>query len=257
MATKSNNDGKIQIVEIGQSCLEVCVLGTSPLIFNRMTEKAKRELLMPKGRKTMADKAANLKHVPLDEFRASVYRHTHDNAPTRLRFPAPAFKGAMATAALDLPGAKKSEIGRLCWIDGHSVDIYGVPKLLISVVRSADINKTPDIRTRAIVENWCARVKIWYVQPKLNDMAIVNLLAASGVTCGIGDFRQEKGKGNYGQFTLVSEDDERMKQIMFAGGRAGQDRALQVAEPFDEESQEMLEWWKSEFMVRTGKEAAA
>lgn len=39
------------------------------------------------------------------------------------------FKGAIRSAALDMPGAKKAQIGRLTYIAGDFVGIYGVPKL--------------------------------------------------------------------------------------------------------------------------------
>lgn len=243
---------EIDILEITTGRVEFLIVGTSPLIFNRMAEKAKRSLLLGGTRKTAADKAANLKHEPIEEYRASVYRNAGSDCLTRLKLPAPAFKGAMSTAALDLPGAKKSEIGRLCWVTGTHVDVWGVPQLLMSVVRSADMNKTPDIRTRAIVPQWACRISIAYVQPKLNGKAIANLMAASGVICGVGDFRQEKGKGSYGQFRLADADDIEFQQIAETGGRQAQDEALQHYQCYDEESDELLSWYSSE-IIRLGR----
>ena len=184
-----------------------------------MQEKAKRELLLPAGRKTAAFKAQNIKHDPIAEFRGSVYRWAGDDHPTRLKFPAPAFKGALASAALEVPGAKKAQIGRLVWVEGFSVDIYGTPELLMSVVRSADIAKTPDIRTRAILPEWCCRLVINYIRPTLTQQALAVLLQWSGLVIAVGDFRQEKGKGSYGQFRLVNEDDPEFRRIVETGSR--------------------------------------
>src|SRR5579863_7996326 len=104
MATKKSSENtEITVLAITTGSVKVGIIGTRPLIFNRMAEKAKRELLLPKGRKTAADRAATLKHDPISEYRNSVYRYADDAHPTRLCFPAPAFKGAMMTAALDLP----------------------------------------------------------------------------------------------------------------------------------------------------------
>jgi len=252
---KSTDRDQIDILAISGASLTVHVLGTSPLIFHRMSEKAKRELLLPRGRKTAADKASQLKHEPLQEYRASVYRYADDTHPTRLRFPAAAFKSAMATAALDLPGAKRSEIGRLTWVDGADVAIYGVPQLYMSVVRSSDINRTPDVRTRAIVARWCCKVRVNFVAPKLTAQGVANLLSAAGVTVGIGDFRQEKGKGNYGQFVLVDETDQQWREIAETGGREAQDEALANPQPYDEETAEMLEWFSSR-IVSLGRAVA-
>lgn len=258
MALKAKTEAEIAILPISQGEVTFAVVGTTPLIFNRMAEKAKRELLLGGSRKTAADKAANLKHNPVDEYRASVYRNKGEDVPTRLALPAPAFKGAMATAALDLPGTKKTEIGRLVWVVGTHVHLYGVPELLMSVVRSADMNKTPDIRTRATVPSWACMVTVRFVQPKLNATAIGNLMAAAGVIAGVGDFRQEKGKGNFGQFRLVGLDDEEFQRIAISGGRKIQDEALLNYRCHDEETEELLDWYSAEIIrLGRGKKEAA
>ena len=104
MAFKSKTEAEIAILPISQGEVTVAIIGTSPLIFNRMSEKVKPTLLLGGGRKTGADRAANLKHNPPEEFRASVYRNCGEKCLTRLAVPSPAFKGAMLTAALDMPG---------------------------------------------------------------------------------------------------------------------------------------------------------
>lgn len=249
-STISDENGAISVIELDTGEVTAYIIGTSPLIFNRMAEKAKRDLLLPFGRKTAADKAQQLKHDPLAEFRASVYRNSGDSHPTRLKFPAPGFKGVLETAALEVPGAKKAQIGRLTWVTGTHVHIYGVPQLLMSVVRSADMNKTPDIRTRAILQEWCCEVTLNYVRPTLTMQAVANLLAAGGLLCGIGDFRQEKGAGNYGQFRLAQEGDEDFARIMAFGSRDAQDAALAAADPYDEETAELLIWYTAEIERR-------
>lgn len=250
MAKKTVSDTSISALEISAGQIEVGIVGTKPIILNRMAEKAKRELLLPKGRKTAADKAANLKHDPITEYRNSAYRYAHDERPTRLYFPAPGFKGAMMTAALDLPGTKKAEIGRLVWVEDHSVDLYGVPELLMSVVRSADMNRTPDIRTRAIVPKWACVIRVSFTKPKLTSQATFNLLAAGGLTCGIGDFRQEKGKGNCGQYRACPTNDPELKEIMKAGGRAIQDAALESPHYHDADTEELITWYFEEVQKR-------
>ena len=247
MAAKvTAKDDTITILPISQGRQAFGLIGESPLIFNCMSEKAKRELLMPKGRRTRADRAESLKHNPPEEYRASIYRNLADDAPTRLMFPSPGVKGAMATAALDMPGTRKSEIGRLVWVEGYHVPVYGVPKLLMSVVRSADIAHTPDIRTRAIMPVWGLIVVVRFIQPKLKATSIHNLLAAAGLVSGLGDFRQEKGKGSFGQFRVVDPRDEELQAIMKTGGREAQDAALADPECHDAESFSLYNWFGAE-----------
>lgn len=257
MATKKSADsGEIQIIEINTGTITVAVVGTTPLILNRMAEKAKHELLLPKGKKTAAEKASSLKHDPLAEFRASPVRLRDDNASTLLALPSTAFKGAMRTAALDLPGAKKSQIGRLTYIPGEFVGIYGVPEVFSTIVRSADMNRTPDVRTRCIVPKWAAVLSITFVRPIMREQAIANLLAAAGITVGVGDFRPEKGAGNYGQFEVVGADDPRLLEIMAAGGRDAQLEAMDNPEAYDEDTEELLSWFDVEVRRRGFKVAA-
>lgn len=257
MVTKKAADsGEIQIIEINTGTITVAVVGTTPLILNRLAEKAKHELLMPKGKKTSAEKASSLKHDPLAEFRASPTRLRDSDAPTLLALPSTAFKGAMRTAALDLPGAKKSQIGRLTYIPGEFVGIYGVPEVFSTIVRSADMNRTPDVRTRCIVPKWAALLSITFVKPIMREQAIANLLAAAGITVGVGDFRPEKGAGNYGQFEVVGADDPRLIELMKTGGRDAQTAAMESPEAYDDDTEELLSWFDVEVRRRGFKVAA-
>jgi len=245
MASKTTKDEEIQVIKVNEGQIDFYVLGKSPLILNRMSEKAARELLLPR-KKTAADKAANLKHNPPEEYRGSVYRDNDPEAPARVLLPATAFKGAMRSAAIDLPGAAKAQIGRLTYVPGDYVHIFGVPKLLCAITRSADMNKTPDVRTRAIVPEWCAKVSVRYVKPLLNDQTVANLLAAAGIIRGVGDGRPEKGWGSYGQFTLVNKDDADFARILKTGGAKAQDAALGQPEAYDAETSELLTWFSTE-----------
>jgi hypothetical protein len=230
--------------------MALALVGSSPLVFNRMSEKARQELLLPRGRKTAADKQASLKHDPMREFRASAYAMPEGDA--LLGIMATAVKGAMRTAALDLSGTSKAQIGRLVYVQGDYVPVYGVPKLFMSVVRQAGMNHTPDIRTRAIVPEWAALVHITYVVPLLTPTNIANLLAAAGITVGIGDFRQEKGAGNYGLFAVANPDDPAFVAIREEGGREAQAAAMASPAFYDEDSEVLFTWYEDE-RARRGK----
>lgn len=232
-------------------------IGGTPQIQNRVNEKAKRELLFPLGRRrSAASRAQSLKHDPIAEYRASVYRSRKPDEATLLMFPAPAFHAAMCTAALDIPATKKAEIGRLTWIGGHSVNVFGVPQLFMAIVRNSDQNHTPDIRTRAILPAWACMITCTYITPKLNQTAIINILNAAGLVAGIGDGRQEKGKLNFGQFLLTTTDDPRFQHIMRTGGRQAQIEAMANPVCYDEDSEELLSWFQEE-VVRRGATLAS
>lgn len=248
------------ILPISEGQTSIAIVGTSPLIFNRLAH-GRKELLFPSGgRKTAADRAGSLKHDPINEFRESVYRN-HDGGATRLKFPCPAFKGAVMTAALDLPGTKRTEIGRLVWVDGTHVDIYGVPEMFMSAVRNSDINRTPDIRTRAICPRWACVISLHFVRPKLTGASIADLVAAAGIIAGIGDFRQEKGKGSFGQFRIAGSarspaemlkhaPDPEFRDVVRNGGVSAQDAALRHPRCYDADTAELFAWFEAEIKRR-------
>jgi hypothetical protein len=237
----------IEVEPLRVGSMQVWLKGRTPLICNRMAGKAMRDLLLPRGRKTKAEKEQMLKHDPLNEFRNSMNTRS-GKGPTRLTFPSPAIKGAMATAALETKGTNKTQIGRLVWVKGYSCDLYGSPQLLMSVVRSADMNKTPDVRTRAILTDWCLPVTIQYVKPQMSENAILQLLSNGGIIVGIGDFRQEKGKGSFGQFEVATKED--CAAIMKDGGLKRQDAAIKKPTFFDAESEELFSWFSAEVQNR-------
>lgn len=238
----------VEIPRIDRRTTDFYIVGDRPLICNRMSEKSKQDILNPPGRKTAVQKATTLKHDPISEFQASPYIFTDEDSETLLAMMSSAFKGAMATAALDLPGAKKAQIGRLVWVNNDYTGIFGPPRLFMSVVRSADMNKTPDIRTRAIVFPWAAKITVSFVMPMITPTAVSNLLYAAGLTVGVGDWRPEKGKGTYGQFSMVESADDPRFVAAVQAGRDLQKARLFADDPecYDEDSQSLLDWWRSE-----------
>lgn len=245
MATKKAEAGSIEIHALKQGRIRVTMVGQTPLYFNAMSAKAKRSLLIGGGKKTAAEKK-KLKHNPEEEYRDSIYRMT--DGPTLLGFPAPGVKGAMSTAALETAGITKSSVQRLIFLPEQKIKVWGRPYLKMDIVRSADMNKTPDVRTRAFLPRWVAEVDIAFVMPTLSAHGIVSLLANAGAIVGIGDFRQEKGRGSFGTFTVSSGDDEWSD---FIAEVKQEDRSVQesaMADPVcaDDETEALMEMLEAE-----------
>jgi hypothetical protein len=240
---KKDKDASVDIMMIERGVLDICVLGTTPIILNRISNKAAGQLLMPPGRKSTAEKAASLKHVPMDEFRSSPYMSRDRSSPTLLQALSVWFKKATASVALDMPGVAKTQLERLLFAEGERIPLYGVPQMLMSIVRSADIARTPDVRSRAIIPKWACRVQIKYTRPILREQVVANLFASAGFMRGVGDWRAEKGSGQYGSFEMVNEDDPRYTAILAGGGRQAQIDAMNAPEYYDEETEELHTWF--------------
>lgn len=249
MATKKA-ETNLHIEAAKQGRVKFVLLGQTPLYYNAMSAKAKRSLLIGGGKKTAAEKK-EIKHNPEEEFNDSVYRML--TGETLLGFPAPAVKGAMATAALETAGITKTSVQRLIFLPEQKIKVWGKPQLKMDVVRSADMNRTPDVRTRAFLPEWCAEVDIAFVTPTLSIHSISSLLINAGMLVGIGDFRQEKGRGSYGTFTVHPEGGgdmaDRIGEIK-KQGRMVQTHAMEVPEMADAETEELYDMLQEERVKR-------
>lgn len=249
MARKESERGEITIELAQTASFTVGIVGLAPLILNTMSEKAWQELLAP-AHKGPADRASRLKHDPIEEYRNSAYMLRDADAPTLLAALPTWFKQAMATAALDRSGVKAAQIKRLVRVSFDRMPLWGVPKLMMSIVRTAGQQKTPDVRTRAVLYHWATMLEIIYVTPMLRENSLMNLLASGGQTCGVGDWRQEKGSGSYGLYKVVPVHDPELLKIMETGARAQQQHAMDHPEPYDDDTARMLSWFKVEIPRR-------
>lgn len=250
MAVTNTKSTVIEIEPIKTQTVIAAIRGISPLLMHRMSEKAKHELLLPRGKKTAAEKASTLKHDPMAEYRSSAHIIADTDSPTLLGVPSSAIKNAMMTAALRVPGAQKTQIAQMVWIEGDMTPVYGIPEIHGAVVRMADINRTPDIRFRAVVPEWAAIVSISFMSPMLNERSILNLLSGAGQVSGLGEMRRQKG-GSYGAFVVTDpEQDETFKRIIETSGRIEQAAALDEPDAYDAETQELLSWYDNEIEQR-------
>jgi hypothetical protein len=241
MAVKKAEVGELQIDALKQGRIKLKLVGTTPMYMNSMSIKAKRDLLIGGGRKTAVQKK-EIKHDPENEFRASA--HTKRDGETLLCFPAPGVKSAMATAALETAGVTKSSVQRLIFLPEQKIQVWGKPCLKMDVVRSADMNKTPDIRSRCYLPRWVAEVDIAFVTPTLSAHAVISLLANAGVIVGLGDFRQEKGRGSFGTFAVAGDnlgDWADYWAEVTKEGRAVQQAAMDDPEYADDDTIELME----------------
>ena len=252
MATrkKTETETEVEIMNIETGRFTCCVLGMTPMLMHSFSGESVESLLFPKGKKTAAERESAPKHFPRDEFRGSLYMQ--DVGDTLLYLPPTAFKNGICNAAVDHESTKlrKAQLARLLWVCGQRIDVYGIPKLHMAPVRNADMNRTPDIRTRAVIEKWCARVTVEYIKPLVKERVLLNLLAFAGLTQGIGDNRNEKGKGTNGQYQPITEDDPEFQLLVKTAGRSAQIRAVEDAAPYDNYSNKLLEYWDSEIKRR-------
>lgn len=240
---------EIDVINLKRGQATLWLVGETPFYCNRMAAKAKRQLLFPAPRMTTTQRATKLKHAPFAEYRDSPYlRKT--NGPTKFLMVGSSPKLSIAGAALRMPtSVSKTEIKQMVSVPAEYCDLYGVPRLDMSVVRMAGISRTPDIRTRARIERWAMPVDVRWIEPMLNETKISTLAQAAGIMCGIGDWRLEKG-GSNGGFRLAERDDPELRHIMETGGYLAQEEALRSPECANPETEELLDWYLDELSRR-------
>jgi hypothetical protein len=162
----------------------------------------------------------------------------------------------MMGACLDIPsGSSKSQIGRIVTVEGYTIPVFGDPWLYMANVRSSDMKRTPDIRTRCLIWPWAVRIRVRYVASLLKEQAVTNLLAAGGVMQGVGDGRPEKGKLDFGTYEIADQKDPRFIAAS-KFGRKEQKAAMAAARPYDEETAKLLAWFSKEAAERGFKGVA-
>lgn len=247
---KAEQETEITIPTLKQGTARLRIIGTTPLYQNRMANKAKETLLVGGRRKTAAERLV-VKHDPLAEYRASA--EMMPGGPTGLGLRVTAVKGAMCSAALETPGVTKTSAQRLLFMPGDLAPLYGTPQLRMDVVRSADINRTPDVRSRVFIPHWGAEVEVRFIMPQFSISSVVALLVNAGMLIGVGDFRQEKGKGSFGAFRVIGEgqDDDEWNDLVKNHGRKPQLAALENPQYADKDTEDLMSFFAGEVKRRT------
>lgn len=209
MATKTTNEQVITIPALDIRTATVKIVGDSPLIMHRWSEKAKKEIL-DKQMKKAKSKGHDAKD-PFADFISSMYwldGEPENKTPeglaaaledgARFGFPSTAVKAA-AVAAAYRAGITKNMVSMngAFHILGEFVEIHGEPVMREDMVRVG--MGIADIRYRGEFPEWWSSFTVRYNAAALSLEQLINMINMGGFACGIGEWRAEKG-GVYGSF---------------------------------------------------------
>jgi hypothetical protein len=193
-------DATIQIDKIDAETLLVPILGTSPLIVHRFSEKAKKQMLdAMQGRKTPKENKD-----PEAEYQAAFYRLKDGGG---YGFPATAFKQATVGGcrfygkSITMTALKqfvffRGEPGK----DGQSlVPIEGTPHMREDVVRVG--RGGTSLTYRPEFSEWRTVLTVIYVTSALTRNSVLSLIDAGGMGVGVGEWRPERD-GDFGTFRV-------------------------------------------------------
>jgi hypothetical protein len=177
--------------------LHVRIVGESPLICHRFSEKAIRIML---GKQMGEATAGREKKDPQADYESSLYTFKDDDGNTRYGFPAIAFKNAAVEACTSTGKSITKVAARQAFhVLGELVEIEGTPQMRQDMVRLA--SGVADVRFRGEFVEWAATLRIKYNARVLSPGQIINLINLAGFAVGVGEWRPEKN-GQYGRFMV-------------------------------------------------------
>lgn len=189
--------------EIDRRKMELRVVGTSPLIIHKFSEKARKAIEDKQQKKAKGAKEAR---DPRSEYLACFYMLGGTKPETkgaRYGFPAAGFKGASVDACTFIDGMTKvSARGAFHVIaDEGLVEIEALepPRMREDTVRVG--MGTLDLRYRPEFPRWAATLVIEYNHAAISPEQIVNLFNVAGFAVGVGDWRPQRD-GMNGMFEV-------------------------------------------------------
>lgn len=191
-------DDILKIDQLGAETLQVPIIGTSPLVVHKFSEKAKRQMLdAMQGRQTQ-----RAPKDPEGEYKAALYR-LKDGRPG---FPAIAVKAATVGACRFYKSITMTALRQFLFVTGEPgedgqqlVPIVGEHVMREDVVRVG--KGGTDLRYRPQFTEWSALVTITYVTNALTRSSVLSLIDAGGLGVGIGEWRPERN-GDFGTYKI-------------------------------------------------------
>jgi hypothetical protein len=212
MAKAKTKTERIQIKPVNNKVISVPIIGLTPLVQHKFSEKARKEIL-----DKQTSTAKKTKKPPRDieqEFKDA--QHISEDGWNGI--PASAFRSAMVSACR-LVGFKMTLAKLTVFVieDGQDSDEYGLVKLIAGPPRMA---KDPvrlesgvcSIAIRPRWKEWAAIVTLKYDADQFTADDVVNLLDRAGQQVGIGEGRPDSKKSvgvGWGTFQV---DLDAMKQ---------------------------------------------
>jgi len=190
----------IQLDRIAAETILVPIIGTTPLITHRFSEKAKRQMLdAMQGRKS-----PKVAKDPVAEFEAAKYKFEDGGEG----IPVIAFKAATVGGARFYHGVTMTQIKQFLFFRGETgVDGQSLARLEAESRMREDVVRVgrggTDLRYRPEYPEWKTTLTVTYVTAALTRNSVLSLIDAGGMGIGVGEWRPEKG-GDFGTFQIDS-----------------------------------------------------
>ncbi len=187
---------------------EIPIEGTTPLIVNRWSEKA-REMMLAKQQTSARSKKEP--KDPVANYEASKYKFEDGTDG----FPATAFKAAIVHAGRLFDGITQVSLKQTVLVLGDGIDSRGdslVRLVYDDVIMREDTPRNAsgvaDLRYRAQYWPWSTTIRVQTIDGQFDAGSMLALVDAAGIG-GVGEWRPTAPKsatGTYGTFRVVTDD---------------------------------------------------
>lgn len=178
--------------------IRVTLIGDTPLIVHRWSEKAKKQMLDKQMKKATAGKEAK---NPEQDFKDSLYVLPDGG----YGFPIIGFKAAAVTACTSIGGITKVAARQAFHVEGEFARIDGCePSMREDMVRVG--MGTADIRYRGEFKSWHTTITVKHNLNVFSAEQVLNLFQTAGFAVGVGEWRPEKD-GQFGRFHVASAEE--------------------------------------------------
>lgn len=185
---------EITIPALNIKHMTIRVVGDSPLVMHKWSEKAKR---MIKDKQAKRSPKAREVRDPEQEYINSM--HYIGNPKDKVYgFPSVGFKLATVAACRNVEGIPMTLARGAFHVMGEYVEIHGEPTMREDMVRVT--SGSADIRYRGEFKDWWADVPIRFNADVLSPEQIITLFNIAGFACGIGEMRPGVNGFPYGMF---------------------------------------------------------
>jgi hypothetical protein len=178
--------------------LKVKIVGITPLLLNRLSDKEKQSMLDKQmGKGSEKNKIRDPKQEVEDKI--------HKISDNKVGIPIISIKKSMVEAAPYLDVDKKLIRGSLFIIpEENNLVTVDYKKMVINeaITRDSGINRTPRTTFRPEFRDWSTEFTVKYNARQITPEQILGLLKLAGFHIGVGSWRPQCD-GTYGTFTVA------------------------------------------------------